>query len=421
MHRDVMKVKEKKDRYKVCYMAGDDSGFDMMEGALLVLEAMDLPVEWVRADLGWCMWERSVKKFGEGDPRCNTVPPETVEAIKNTDATLMAAITSKAGVKGFKSAILQIRQLFDLYINLRPAKTLPGIGTPLKGDPKIDIVMFRENTEDLYAAVEFYPLPAEQFDMHPGMERFKKCSEVATSWRVFSKEGCERIIRAAFEYAKATGRKTVHCCNKANVIRQTDGMMKRLFLEIGKEYEQYGIKAIEENADATAMWLIKNPQDYSVVVASNVFGDILSDEASQLTGGLGFAPSGNIGETAALFEPSSGSVPKYAHRYRVNPSGMLMTSKMMLEYLGLEKEGAKIEKAIGEVLVENAPGTLTYDVLRDFRGDSDWEKNAASTLDMAAAIAAKINPSFTGKTLEAAKAKVHEMCAWQEDKLVGFN
>ena len=198
-------------------------------------------------------------------------------------------------------------------------------------------------------------------------------------------------------------------------------MMKRIFLEIAKEYEQYGIKGIEENADATAMWLIKNPQDYSVVVASNVFGDILSDEASQLTGGLGFAPSGNIGKNAALFEPSSGSVPKYAHQYKVNPSAMILTCKMMLEYLGLDEAAQKIEKALGEVLVESKPGTLTYDVLRDFRGDPDWEKNAASTIDMAAAIAQKINPAFTGEKLEAAKKKVHEMCAWDEASLVGFD
>ena len=154
MSGNVLRVKEQKDRYKVCYMARDDSGFDMMEGALLVLESLNLPIDWVRADLGWCMWEKSNKKFGEGDPRCNTVPPETIKSIRETDATLMAAITSKAGVKGFKSAILQMRQLFDLYINLRPAKKLPGIGTPLANDPNIDIVLFRENTEDLYAAVE---------------------------------------------------------------------------------------------------------------------------------------------------------------------------------------------------------------------------------------------------------------------------
>jgi isocitrate/isopropylmalate dehydrogenase len=420
MSGNVLQVKEKKDRYKVCYMSGDDSGFDMMEGALLALEALDLPIDWVRADLGWCMWEKSNKKFGVGDPRCNTVPPETIKSIRDTDATLMAAITSKSGVKGFKSAILQMRQLFDLYINLRPAKSLPGIGTPLKGNPDIDIVLFRENTEDLYAAVEFYPLPKEMFDLHKGMERFKG-RDVAVSWRVFSQDGCERIIRAAFEYAKATGRKSVHCCNKANVIRETDGMMKRIFLEVAKEYEQYGIVGKEENADATAMWLIKNPQDYSVIVASNVFGDILSDEASQLTGGLGFAPSGNIGKDAALFEPSSGSVPKYAHKYRVNPSAMIMTAKMMLEYLGLDEQAAKLEKALGEVLVENKPGTLTYDVLRDFRGDPDWEAKAASTLDMAAAVAQKIDPEFKGAKLEAAKAKVHKMCAWGEEDFIGFD
>ena len=203
MSENIMRVKAKKDRYDVTYMAGDDSGFDMMEGALLVLESLDLPINWRRADLGWCMWEKSNKKFGEGDPRCNTVPPETIKAIEETDATIMAAITSKAGVKGFKSAILQMRQLFDLYINLRPAKTLPGIGTPLAKNPDIDIVMFRENTEDLYAAVEFFPLPEEMFSLHKGMERFREGKgEIAVSWRVFSEEGCTRIIRAAFEAAK---------------------------------------------------------------------------------------------------------------------------------------------------------------------------------------------------------------------------
>lgn len=422
MAKNILKLGKKKDRYDVTYMAGDDSGYDMMEGGLLALEALDLPINWHRADLGWCMWEKSNKKYGVGDPRCNTVPPETIESIRNTDAAIMAAITSKAGIKGFKSAILQMRQIFDLYVNIRPAKSLPGIGTPLAKNPKIDIMMFRENTEDLYSAVEFYPLPKEMFDLHPGMARFKEGKgNVAVSWRVFSEVGCERIIRAAFEYAKATGRKTVHCCNKANVIRQTDGLMKRKFLEIAKEYEQYGIEAHEENADATAMWLIKNPQAYSVIVASNVFGDILSDEASQLTGGLGFAPSGNIGEGAAIFEPSSGSVPKYAHKYRVNPCAMIITCKMMLEYLGLDEAAARIEKAIGEVLTENKPGTLTYDVLRDFRGDPNWEKDAASTIDMASAIAQKINPEFTGARLEAAKAKVHKMCAWDEASLVGFD
>jgi len=231
---------------------------------------------------------------------------------------------------------------------------------------------------------------------------------VAVSWRVYSKEGCDRIIRAAFEYAKANGLKSVVNCNKANVIRATDGLMKERFLEIAKEYPD--IVAREENADATAMWLIKNPQDYQVIVTSNVFGDILSDEASQLVGGMGFAPSGNIGEKAALFEPSHGSVPKYAHQYKINPCGLLITGVMMLEYLGLKDHAARLEKAIGDVLVESK--YLTYDIWRDDKADKDWEKKAVSTLDMAKAIASKIDPDFDKKA-DAICAKAREMCAWE--------
>lgn len=407
MARNVMQVKEKKDKYSVSYIPGDDSGFDVMEAAMIVMQAMDLPIEWVRADMGWCMWEKTCKEFPEGDKRRNTVPQETIDKVRDTDATLMAAITSKSGVKGFKSAILQMRQIFDLYINFRPAKLYPGLSTPLKGDPKIDLFTFRENTEDLYSAVEWRPLPKEMFDLHPGMERYKDKSEVAVSWRVFSKEGCDRIIRAAFEYAKANGLTQVVNCNKANVIRATDGMMKERFLAIAKEYPD--IESREENADATAMWLIKNPQDYQVIVVSNVFGDILSDEASQLTGGLGFSPSGNIGENAALFEPSHGSVPKYAHQYKINPCGQLITAAMMLYYLGLDEKAAALEKAIGDVLVEGK--ALTYDIFRD-RGDKDWESKAVSTLDMAKAVAAKLNPDFK-KNEAAICAKAKEMCAWE--------
>jgi isocitrate/isopropylmalate dehydrogenase len=245
------------------------------------------------------------------------------------------------------------------------------------------------------------------FDLHPGMERYKDKEEVAVSWRVFSKEGCDRIIRAAFEYAKANGLTSVVSCNKANVIRATDGMMKERFLEIAKEYPE--IEAREENADATAMWLLKNPQNYQVIVTSNVFGDILSDEASQLIGGMGFSPSGNIGEEAALFEPSHGSVPKYAHQYKINPCGLLITAAMMLYYLQLDEYAEKLEKAIGDTLVEGT--ALTYDIWRD-RGDKDWEAKAVSTLDMAKAIAAKIDPEFDKKADEIC-AKAKEMCAWE--------
>ncbi len=239
------------------------------------------------------------------------------------------------------------------------------------------------------------------------MARFKDKEEVAVSWKVFSKEGCERIIRAAFEYAKETGRNKVVCSTKANVIRATDGMFKEIFLAVAKEYPE--IKAIDENADATAMWLIKNPQDYQVVVTPNVFGDILSDEASQLVGGMGFAPSGNIGKDFALFEPSHGSVPKYAHQYKINPCGLLNAAVMMLEYLGQDKAARKLEAAISAVLVEGKD--LTYDVFRD-NGDPEWETKAVSTLDMARAVARKILPDYDKFDADIS-AKAKEMCAWE--------
>ena len=394
--------------HDVVLIPGDGIGPEITQAMRRVVEATGVQINW------------NVQEAGAGvmDEFGTPLPQHVLDAVAETKVAIKGPITTPVGT-GFRSVNVALRKHFDLYACVRPCLSQPGDGSRFRD---VDLVIVRENTEDLYAAVEFFPLPEEMFLLHKGMERFREGKgEIAVSWRVFSEEGCTRIIRAAFEYAKATGRKTVHCCNKANVIRQTDGMMKRIFLEIAKEYEQYGIKGIEENADATAMWLIKNPQDYSVIVASNVFGDILSDEASQLTGGLGFAPSGNIGRSTALFEPSSGSVPKYAHQYKVNPSAMILTCKMMLEYLGLDEAAQKIEKALGEVLVESRPGTLTYDVLRDFRGDPDWEKNAASTIDMAAAIAQKINPEFTGEKLEAAKKKVHEMCAWDEASLVGFD
>ncbi|HPI98632.1 MAG TPA: isocitrate/isopropylmalate dehydrogenase family protein [Synergistales bacterium] len=370
--RNVLKVKETKDRYKVAYIPGDDSGFDVMEACMIVMEKLNPPIDWVRTDAGWCMWE----KYG------NTVPDSTKEVLANTDAALMAAITSKPGVKGFKSAILQMRQIFDLYINLRPAKSMPGI--PCYRDD-IDIVMFRENTEGLYSAVEWRPFPEELFDIHPNLARFKGKKEVAASMRVFSYEGCERIIRSAFEYAKVTGRNKVTVVEKANVIRATSGMFIDVAAEVAKDYPEVAWE--KENVDATCMWLIKNPQNYEVVVTSNMFGDIVSDEASQLVGGMGVTASGNIGENYALMEPCHGSAPKYAGQYKLNPVAMLNAAGMLLDYLGLEEYTKRMETAMYDVLSEGK--VLTYDLLRD-KGVEDWETKACSTLDMAKEIAERL-------------------------------
>lgn len=370
--RDMLRVANKKDRYKVAYIPGDDSGFDVMEACMEVMDALDPPIDWVRADAGWCMWE----KHG------NTVPEKTREILNNTDAALMAAITSKPGVKGFKSAILQMRQLFDLYINFRPARSMPGV--PSYRDD-IDMVMFRENTEGLYSAVEWRPMPEELLSIHPNLERYRGKKELAASLRVFSYEGCERIIRAAFEYAKVTGRNKVTVVEKPNVIRATGGMFLDVAQEVASDYPE--VEWNSENVDATCMWLIKNPQNYEVVVTSNMFGDIVSDEASQLVGGMGVTASGNIGNSYALMEPCHGSAPKYAGQYKLNPVAMLNAAGMLLNYLGLESYTSRMEKAMHDVLMEGK--VLTYDLLRD-KGIADWEDKAYSTLDMAREIIKRI-------------------------------
>ncbi|MCF7936798.1 MAG: isocitrate/isopropylmalate dehydrogenase family protein [Synergistales bacterium] len=390
MARNEMTVKEKKDRYQVAYIPGDDTGFDVMEANMVVMEALGAPIDWVRTDAGWCMWEQ------EGD----TVPEKTWETLRNTDAALMAAITSKPGVKGFKSAILQMRQKFELYVNLRPAKAMPGVPS-MRDD--IDIVTFRENTEGLYSAVEWRPVPDELYDLHPNMARFKGKEDVAASVRVFTREGCERIIRAAFKYAHENGLKKMTVVEKPNVIRLTSGMFVEIAQEVAKEYP--GIEMNKENVDATAMWMLKNPQNYECIVTSNMFGDIISDEASQLVGGMGVTASGNIGADYALFEPCHGSAPKYAGQYKVNPIAMLNASKMLLDYLELDDYSKKLENAMFDVLREGK--VLTYDILRE-QGDPKWETDAASTLDMAKEIARKLNPDFDKKADEICK-KAKEM------------
>ncbi|MCK4594296.1 isocitrate/isopropylmalate dehydrogenase family protein, partial [bacterium] len=210
--------------YRICRIPGDDTGHDVMQAAMIVFDALGLDIEWVDADAGWCMWEA----------RGNTVPPETWDALEATDACYFGAITSKPGVKGFKSAILQIRQRLDLYANVRPVKPIPGV--PLNYRDDIDMVIFRENTEGLYSGVEARPMPKELIGILPNLERFADSDDVAISCRVFSRRGCERIIRAAFTHADRYGRKLVTAVHKANVIRMTDGLFLEVFREVAKEY-----------------------------------------------------------------------------------------------------------------------------------------------------------------------------------------
>ena len=353
-------------KYRIAVLPGDGVGKDVMDAAMIVLKRTGLDAEYIHGDIGWEFWK------SEGNP----LPDRTIELLKNTDCALFGAITSKPKDEAQKelaphlqgkglqyySPIVAMRQMFDLYVNLRPARAYKG--NPLNYRDDIDLVIFRENTEGLYSGVEFRPVPDAVknvlLENHPKMERFRDVpnDELAISLRIFTKKGCKRIVRAAFEYAKKTGRKRVTIVEKPNVIRETSGMMVEIAREISKEYPD--IQYDEANVDAMAMWLVKNPQNYSVLVSSNMFGDIISDLCSQLVGGLGFAAAANIGDNYAVFEPTHGSAPKYAGQYKVNPIAMILATKLMLEYLGEMEMAEKIERAVAKTVEEGK--VKTYDL-----------------------------------------------------------
>ncbi|MCD6473325.1 MAG: isocitrate/isopropylmalate dehydrogenase family protein [Thermoplasmata archaeon] len=352
-------------KYKIAMLPGDGIGKDVMDAAQIVLNALDLDAEYIYGDIGWEFWKK------EGNP----LPERTIEMMKETDCALFGAITSKpkdeaqkelpGHLKGkveYFSPIVRLRQLFDLYANVRPCKAYEG--NPLNYRDDIDLVIFRENTEGLYSGVEFHPVPSDVREMlersHPNMARFKNVDneDMAISLRIFTRKGCQRIVKKAFEYAREYGRKKVTVVEKPNVIRETSGLMIREARKIAEQYKdiEYG----EANIDAMAMWLIKNPQNYDTIVTSNMFGDIISDLAAQLVGGLGFACSGNIGDNYAIFEPTHGSAPKYAGKYVVNPTAMLLSVKMMLEWLGEKKKASMLKNGIARTIKEGR--VRTYDM-----------------------------------------------------------
>jgi len=249
---------------------------------------------------------------------------------------------------------VRLRRLFDLYTNLRPCRAFKG--NPLNYRDDIDLVVFRENTEGLYAGVEFYPLP-DSIKSLEGMDTFAG-EDSAASMRVFTRRGCRRIIEAAFKFAKDHKRKKVTVVHKANVVRKTCGMFLEEAEKVAENYPDINWETA--NVDAVAMWLIKNPQDFDVLVTTNLFGDIISDEAAQLVGGLGFASSGNIGDDMAVFEPTHGSAPKYEGMYKVNPMAMLLAVSLMLRWLGEKDAAASLDKSISTVI--SSGERRTYDM-----------------------------------------------------------
>lgn len=369
-------------RYRIAVLPGDGVGKDVMEAAMTILDRIKLEAEYIEGDIGWEFW------CTEGNP----LPDRTIQMLKQTDVCLFAAITSKPKEdaakelnselrgEGFSyfSPIVRLRQEFDLYTNLRPCKAYPG--NPLNYRDDVDLVIFRENTEGMYAGVEFHPLPEEVRDallVHPKMRKFKDlpADEISLSTRIMTRKACERIVRRAFEYARKRRRRSVTLVEKPNVLRETGGFILDIARTIAREFPDVEFR--EANVDAMAMWLVKNPQDYDVLVAENLFGDIISDLSAQLVGGLGFACSGNIGDRYAVFEPTHGSAPKYAGMDKVNPTAMLLAVKMMLEWLGEEEKASALEAAIAAVIEEGK--VRTYDL-----------GGSAKTQDVARAVAEKL-------------------------------
>ena len=367
-------------QYRIVALPGDGVGGDVLDAARRVLDAVGFDADYVHGDIGWEFWR------SEGNP----LPDRTLELLRSTDACLFGAITSKPKEeaarelapelrdKGFvySSPIVGLRQRFNLHTNLRPCKAYAGNPLNLRDD--IDLVVFRENTEGLYAGVEWHPVPDDiraALEGHPKMKRFADVAgeDLAISTRIFTRKGCQTIVRGAFEYAKKHAYPTVTVVEKPNVIRETSGLMVREARKIAQEYP--GIELWETNIDAMCMWLVKNPQDYGVMVSSNMFGDILSDLAAQIVGGLGFACAGNIGDDYAVFEPTHGSAPKYVGQNKVNPIATIRSAKMMLDYLGEAEKAERIERAVARVISEKR--VRTYDM-----------GGSSTTTDMADAVAA---------------------------------
>ena len=374
-------------------MPGDGIGKTVLPESIRVLDAVGFNADYVYADIGWDFWCK------EG----NALPQQTIDLIKEHKIGLFGAITSKPkdaaekeldpslkekGLQYF-SPIVGLRQYFDLDLCVRPCKSFKG--NPLNfikktsdgkfDEPVVDTVIFRQGTEGLYSGVEWTNPPKvvrDAFETHPKMKNFKNVpgEDLAISTRIVTRKATQRLIREAFEYAKKYVYKNVTVCEKPNVLRETSGMMWSEAKLIAKDYP--GIELWDTNIDAQMMWLTKNPEIYGVIVAENLFGDIISDAFAGLVGGLGFACSANIGKEYAVFEPTHGSAPKYQklNPSIVNPIAMILSACMMLDYIGETEKAKRVRTAITNVIEEGK--VKTYDMMK-LKGGPDVFKYGAST------------------------------------------
>jgi len=337
---------------KITLIEGDGIGPSLVEAAVRVIEATGVKIDWEKQYAG----EDTMAKTG------TPLPEETLNSIRKNKVALKGPLTTPVG-KGFRSVNVQIRRVLKLFANLRPAISFNGVPGAYED---IDLVIVRENTEGLYSGVDYWV----DEDQTAGI-----------SQNIITKKGSERIVRFAFEYAKSKGRKKVTAVHKANILKCSSGLFLRIAGEVAKDYPE--IQFEDRIVDNMAMQLVKRPQEYDVIVATNLFGDILSDLCAGLVGGLGLAPSGNIGDGIAVFEPVHGSAPKYKGQNKANPCATILAGALMLDYLGENKACEKIFKAVANVIGKGKE--VTYDLKQD-RNDA----SAVGTKEIADAVVKEI-------------------------------
>jgi isocitrate dehydrogenase len=341
--------------HRVTVIPGDGVGPEVVRSAVRVIEAAGVQISWEEAAAGASVFET-------GDT--SGVPAETRDSIERTKVVLKGPLETPVGF-GEKSANVTLRKQFETYANVRPARELPGVPTRYAGEG-VDMVIVRENVEDLYAGIEHMVTP-----------------DVGQCLKVISRKGSEKVIRYAFELARREGRTKVSAATKANIMKMTEGLFKKVFEELALEYPE--IKAEHLIIDNVAHQLAKQPSQFDIIVTTNLNGDIISDLASGLVGGLGFASSGNYGDSVAIFEAVHGSAPKYAGKDVINPTALILSSVMMLRHLGEEAAADRVEDAVLVTLEEGR--ATTQDLVRQTGGDVD---TAASTTGFTDAVIANL-------------------------------
>ena len=337
--------------YRVTLIPGDGTGPELVTATRRVLEATGVAFDWDVRDAGADV----MGKYG------TPLPDNVLDSIRANKVALKGPITTPVGT-GFRSVNVAIRKALDLYANLRPARTLQGV--PVCHD-NVDVVVVRENTEGLYAGIEHDVIP----------------NEAAESIRIITRRGTERIVRFAFDYARANGRRLVTAVHKANILKATDGLYLRVAREVAEQYPD--IEFNDRIVDNMCMQLVQRPYEYDVLVLPNLFGDIVSDLASGLVGGLGVAPGANFGKELAVFEPVHGSAPKYTGMNKVNPMATILSGALMLRHLGESEAARRVEDGVAYVVAEGK--NITYD-LKPSRDDP----SAVGTKEMADAIIAAL-------------------------------